>query len=83
MISVETARGVIPTGLQNGGRPAQLDARERVSLQLGLDDQKVEGAVRGPDLRFPPAAGAIRARRIRVEGMVVAGRGGREPEPGT
>jgi TldD protein len=49
MISEETARRVIQAGLHNGGDLAEIYVEDRVSLQFGLDDGKVEEAIRGRD----------------------------------
>jgi hypothetical protein len=81
MVSEETAWRVIQAGLENRGDLAELYVEGRVSLQLGLDDQKAEEPVRGRELRFLRSAGSIGVPTMRAEGMAVAGRGGRKPEP--
>jgi len=50
MVSNETVKKVIKTGLQNGGDLAELYVEDRTSLRLRLDDHKVEDATRGRDV---------------------------------
>ena len=49
MISEDVARKVLAKSLENGGALAELYIEDRQSLDLGLEDSKVEVALRGTD----------------------------------